>query len=1009
MSFLKSKHSGWLSDGTRTPFTGGGSGGGGPTQTTVQNTNIPEYARPYVESMLGTAQQQIFTRGPGRAATPDITTQIGTDDSGQPIFQTTPGTAASPGEITGFRPYIPYGATVDAAGNVTNTAQEQASAAVAGFSPLQQQAFRNVGSLSMPGQFNLGTGFQAMGGAGALQAAEGAQPLMGEALGYGATGATYGGIGAQQALQRAQQTGRQAGIYGGMGAGFGAQAAGLAPQAQMFGQEAADIGMGGLGYGALGAGYGGRGALAAEQGFGAGEAFARQATDPRSIQAYMSPYMQEAVDRQKFEATRDFEKQLQTQKAQAVGAGAFGGSRQAIAQAEAQRNLNQQLQNIQATGTQKAFEDAQRQQQFGAQLGLQGLGAGYQGLQTGMQGAGVGLSGLGTALQGQQARMQGLGQAGQFFGQGIQGAQAGLQGVSAQQAAGQLGLAGTAQGMQGAQTGLQGVQGAVGAGQYGLQGLGAATQAGSALGQMGGQQLAAQQNIIGMQSQYGAQQQAHEQQKINQAIQNYAMQQQYAMQQLAAMSGLLRGLPLQSATTQSYQAPPSAVSQLSGLGLSGAAAYGLANKKGGIIKSYAKGGSVDGTEDFASGGITRNVMLNPEKYSTQMIDRSTKNGLIDDIVGLAALQQKNQEIKERQAQMAMAQGTPPTVKDQILAEAQQLQGIDNAQSNLPTEYAGGGIVAFNGEEGSKVEEPKGYFERMKERFGRARESATTVPDMPTFMGIPLFGSAGPEVSRTVPIAEQGAPAAPTAAATAKPDTGIRILPDEPRAKPSIMNAPAPVSDTGMGAGGIDDLIRQSIGDIKAGGERDKDARKEAKLMAMLQAGLGIASGTSPYALSNVKGALPALQGYQEEMRGLRSDESKRIAQIAALNLKGAELKNELKKLGISEELYKAQAKYYTARANAPVGGAAGLGSIPPGVSDKVMTRFQGYEANPTQAPFFSSLPKEVRTGLTDYGPKTESYRRSMETFRQYNDRAMQQYLNSLRGLSARTPISADQD
>ena len=43
---------------------GGGSGGGGgqaqPQQTTVQNTNIPEYARPYVETMLGTAQQQLY-------------------------------------------------------------------------------------------------------------------------------------------------------------------------------------------------------------------------------------------------------------------------------------------------------------------------------------------------------------------------------------------------------------------------------------------------------------------------------------------------------------------------------------------------------------------------------------------------------------------------------------------------------------------------------------------------------------------------------------------------------------------------------------------------------------------------------------------------------------------------------------------------------------------------------------------------------------------------------------
>jgi len=1003
MSFLKSKHSGWLSDGTRTPFTGGGSGGGssGPTQTTVQNANIPEYARPYVETMLGTAQQQIYNYGPATAATYDEYGNF---------------TPASSGAVTGFKPYTPYGATVDASGNITNTAQEQASAAVAPFSPLQQQAIRNAGTVGMPGQFNVGTGFQAIGGAGALQAAQGAQPLMGEALGYGAVGAQYGGIGAQQALQRAQQTGRQAGMYGGMGAGFGAQAAGLSPQAQMFGQQAADIGMGGLGYGAMGAGYGGRGAMAAEQGFGAGEAFARQATDPRSIQAYMSPYMQEAVDRQKFEASRDYAKQLSGQKAAAVGAGAFGGSRQAIVEAESQRNLNQQLQNIQAAGTQQAFQDAQRQQQFGANLNLQGLQAGYGGLGLGMQGAGVGLSGLGTALQGQQARMQGLGQAGQFLGQGIQGAQAGLQGVGAQQAAGQLGLQGTAQGMQGAGVGLSGVGQAVGAGQYGLQGFGAATQAGSALGQMGGQQLAAQQGIIGLQSQAGAQQQQLEQQKINQAIQNYAMQQQYPMQQLSTMSSLLRGLPLQSATTQSYQAAPSAISQLSGLGLTGAAAYGLTKKEGGIIKSYAEGGAVeDDTENFASGGISqaisRKVLLSPDKYSAQTIDRGTKNGLIDDIVGLAALQQKNQETKERQAQAAMAQGTPPTVKDQILAEAQQLQGIDNAQSNLPTEYAGGGIVAFNGESGSQVEEPKGYFERMKERFGKARESATTLPDMPSFMGIPLFGSADAKVDRKVPLIEQGTPPI-EAVPAAKPDTGIKILPNEPKAKPSIMNAPAPAPTSDMGAGGIDDLIRQSIGDIRSSGQASKDARKEAKLMAMLQAGLGIMGGTSPFAATNFKGAIPALQGYQEEMRGIRGDETKQIAQIAALNLKGAELKTELNKLGITKERYDAQNKLDAARSQYFLGGGArgastGLGGVvPPNVSRQVMQEYKGYAANPTQAPFFSSLPKDVQTGLSKYKPGTESYNRSMEIFRQYANREMMNELNFYGSLNRKSPAAA---
>ena len=39
---------------------GGGGGDPGPTSTTVQNSNLPEYVQPYVESMLGAAQQQVY-------------------------------------------------------------------------------------------------------------------------------------------------------------------------------------------------------------------------------------------------------------------------------------------------------------------------------------------------------------------------------------------------------------------------------------------------------------------------------------------------------------------------------------------------------------------------------------------------------------------------------------------------------------------------------------------------------------------------------------------------------------------------------------------------------------------------------------------------------------------------------------------------------------------------------------------------------------------------------------
>lgn len=176
-----------------------------PTQTTstVTNTNVPEYARPYVENMLGATQQQLFKM----------------DGS----------------NITGFQPYKAYSGTYDEAGNQTTY---DPSKAVAGFSPMQQQA---MGMASGP------------------------------------------------------------------------------------------------------------------------EGFAQ------NVGGYMSPYMQNVTDIQKREAARQSGIMGMQQQAQATQAGAFGGSRDAIQRAERERNLAQQMGDIQAQGSQAAFSNAQ--QQFNTNLG----------------------------------------------------------------------------------------------------------------------------------------------------------------------------------------------------------------------------------------------------------------------------------------------------------------------------------------------------------------------------------------------------------------------------------------------------------------------------------------------------------------------------------------------------------------------------------------------------------------------------------------------------------------
>ena len=125
--------------------------------------------------------------------------------------------------------------------------------------------------------------------------------------------------------------------------------------------------------------YGAQMALGAGLGsMGAGQQYARQATNPMATAAYMSPYMMNAVAPQMREASRMSAMEGQKQQAQAVQAGAFGGSRQGLIEAERQRNLMQQQADIYGKGTQSAFEQARQAQQYGADLNLRGMGQGLQ-------------------------------------------------------------------------------------------------------------------------------------------------------------------------------------------------------------------------------------------------------------------------------------------------------------------------------------------------------------------------------------------------------------------------------------------------------------------------------------------------------------------------------------------------------------------------------------------------------------------------------------------------------
>jgi len=85
----------------------------------------------------------------------------------------------------------------------------------------------------------------------------------------------------------------------------------------------------------------------------------------------------------------------------------------------------------------------------------------------------------------------------------------------------------------------------------------------------------------------GGQQQAQRQSELDVPYQEFLNQQNQPYKQLSYMSDLIRGAPLgMQSTNQVYQAPPSALSQVAGLGLTAAAGYGMVtgNANGGKIK-----------------------------------------------------------------------------------------------------------------------------------------------------------------------------------------------------------------------------------------------------------------------------------------------------------------------------------------------------------------------------------------------------------------------------------------
>ena len=666
---------------------GGGSGGGGQTTSTTNTSNIPAYAQPYVETMLGATQKQLFNTS--------------TDESGNT-------------SIDSFKPYQAYGGTYDAQGN--QTAYDPGKA-VAGFQPMQEAAQQGIANMQVPGQMGL-----------ASDATTNAM-MRAANMGYGGQqfGNAYQGIAGYNPGQYNQQSinapdlnmYQMQGPQDVRGAQTRAAQTNYAPDLNMY------------------------------QMGGPQQVGTQQFTGDQ-VGQYMNPYLKQSLDPQLQEIQRQYGITGAGQQSAATQAGAFGGSREAIMAAENERNKNTTLSNTISQGYNNAFQNAQQQfnaqqqanlqaqqanQQAGlttgqtnlnAALGVQGLGAQY--------GSQMALANLGNQqqsnLQNAQMRQQanlanqqaGLttGQANLNAAMGIQGLGAG-QNLAAQQANQQTNLATQQAQQQANQFGYgQAANQAQLAAQYGLganqlnaqqqqfganfgmNALQAQLAAANQLGNQGQQQLAAQQGIYGLQNQIGGQQQALEQAKINQAMTDYANAQQYPLMQLGTMSNMLRGLPMQASTTNQYAAAPSALSQ--GIGAAGAYAgltqAGVIPKaEGGAIKSMAAGG-ITSVPRYDVGG---EVFSDLEKMSPEELKEQAKSS--------------SSKLVKQMAQSLLKQQRPPSM-------------------------AGGGIIAFakggvgaagEGDEGEAEAQDAGMQERLAQPpvgggiMGAAPAPATPVP------------------------------------------------------------------------------------------------------------------------------------------------------------------------------------------------------------------------------------------------------------------------------------------
>lgn len=84
------------------------------------------------------------------------------------------------------------------------------------------------------------------------------------------------------------------------------------------------------------------------------------------------------------------------------------------------------------------------------------------------------------------------------------------------------------------------------------------------------------------------------------------------------------------------------------------------------------------------------------KAAQRTLSQAVQNGSLPSYVGIPLISELNQKMAKAAMPVAPMAPQQPPIAQQVMAQAQADQGVPALSSNLPTEMAGGGIVAFAG-------------------------------------------------------------------------------------------------------------------------------------------------------------------------------------------------------------------------------------------------------------------------------------------------------------------------